>query len=228
MFILAPETLRNPAVLETRSLPKKIFGRVQILPRGAGAGLWLRLLAEVQLLRYFAALLPIVALLAVSRDLAMPITQAPLAMIVLIALVEMRVLRLSDRARDRLMSRDHAERIRDAFDFRARAVLRRIAARRGIAAGEIMLFAEQSDLARLPPLTLVSVQAEAPAPHVLPLDAGDRAALGELFDADLTERDLHRANLRLGETMRAVRIEAAGVSAHARLAAWLEADMAEA
>jgi hypothetical protein len=34
-----------------------------------------------------------------SNDLALPVTQAPLAMVLVIAVVEMRVLRLSDRAR---------------------------------------------------------------------------------------------------------------------------------
>ena len=228
MLILSPDTLRNPGVLETRSLPKKVFGRVQILPRGGGWRLWARLLVEVQFLRYLAALLPFIAMLAWSGDLAQPVMQAPLAMILVIGVVELKVLRLSDRARERLMGADAAGRILDAFDFRARAALRRIAARRGIEAGDLMLFVEQSELARLPPLSLISVQASDPTPHVVPLDAGDRAALAGLFDADLTERDLHRANLRLGESMRAVRIEAGAVSAHARLAAWIAHDMAEA
>jgi hypothetical protein len=56
-----------------------------------------------------------------------------------------------------------------------------------------MLVAEQSELARVTPLTLVSVQSAVPEPHVLDLDAEDRAILQDtLFDADLTEADAAR------------------------------------
>jgi hypothetical protein len=86
-----------------------------------------------------------------------------------------------------------------------------------------MLVAEQSELARVPPLTLVSVQSAVPEPHVMDLDAEDRAILQDtLFDADLTERMLHDANMREGQPIREVRIEARSVSAHARLAAALK------
>lgn len=223
MLIVAPQTISNAGVLETRSLPKKFFGRVQLFPKGAGVGLWARLILEIQFLRYVAALVPFIAIPFMSNDLALPVTQAPLAMVLVIAVVEMRVLRLTDRARQRLVSEDEAARRLDAFTFRARAALRRIAARRGIADGEIMLVAEQSELARVPPLTLVSVQSAVPEPHVLDLDAEDRAILEEtLFDADLTERMLHAANMREGQSIREVRIDARGVSAHARLAAALK------
>ncbi|WP_224814273.1 hypothetical protein [Hasllibacter sp. MH4015] len=228
MFILSPETLLNPGVLETRSLPKKIFGRVQIIPRAGSVGLWARLIFEMQVVRYLAALLPFLIVLLFSRDMALPVTQAPLAMILVIGVVELKVLRLSDRARERLMSEAEAERILDAFAFRARAALREIAARHGIESGEIMVFAEQSELARVPPLTLLSVQSAEPDPRVLSLDPADRAALAAIFDADLTEQDFHRANLRAGEMMREVRIEARSVSAHARLAARITPRPAEA
>jgi hypothetical protein len=223
MFIVAPQTIANAGVLETRSLPKKVFGRVQLVPKGAGIGLWARLILEIQFLRYIAALLPFIAIPFLSNDLALPVTQAPLAMVLVIAVVEMRVLRLTERARKRLVSEDEAERRIDAFTFRAKAALRRIAARRGIAEGEIMLVAEQSELARVPPLTLVSVQSAVPEPHVLDLDAEDRAILEEtLFDTDLTERMFHEANMREEQPIREVRIEARSVSAHARLAAALK------
>mgnify|MGYP001029007690 CR=1 FL=1 len=223
MLIVAPQTIANAGVLETRSLPKKFFGRVQLFPKGAGLGLWARLILEIQFLRYMAALVPFIAIPFMSNDLALPVTQAPLAMVLVIAVVEMRVLRLSDRARQRLVTDDEAARRLDAFTFRARAALRRIAARRGIAEGEIMLVAEQSELARVPPLTLVSVQSAVPEPHVLDLDAEDRAILQEtLFDAELTARLLHAVNMREGQPIREVRIEARSVSAHARLAAALK------
>lgn len=223
MLVVTASTILNPGVLETRSLPKKFFGRVQLLPRGAGAGLWARFILEMQFVRYVAALVPFIAIPFMSNDLALPVTQAPLAMVLVIAFVEMRVLRLTGRARDRLMSEDEAERRVDAFTFRARGALRRIAARRAMAEGEIALVLEQSELARVAPLTLVSVQSPVPGPHVLDLDEAERAILHEtLFDAELTERMLHNANLRLEQTIREVKIEARSVSAHARLAAALE------
>lgn len=228
MIVLSTETVLNPSALETRSLPKKVIGRVQILPRRAGLRTWMRLIFEMQLIRYLSALLPFVAMILFSRDLALPVTQAPLVMILVIAAVELKVLRLSERARERLMTAAEADRIHDAFAFRAKALLRRIAARRGVAEGELRLVAEQSELARVPPLTFVSVQSAEPDSHVVPLSAEDRAILDGLFDADLSERDLHRANLRIEDTLCEVQIEAAGVSAHARLSAWMDAQTVEA
>ena len=227
MLIVTQATLRNPAVLETRSLPRKFLGRVALLPRGAGPGLWLRLLAEVQILRYLGALLPFVVLPLAFRDLAMPVTQAPLLMLIVVGVVELRVLRLSKAARARVTDADEAARRLDALAFRARTCLRRIAARHGIAEGEVRLVVEQSELARIPPLTLVSVQAALPEPRVLALDEGDRAALAGLFDADLTERDLLAVNHREDTYVRDIAQEARGVSAHARLAAVLERRAAE-
>jgi hypothetical protein len=223
MLVVAPDTIVNASVLETRSLPKKFLGRVQLIPRRGGAGLWLRFVVEMQFVRYMAALVPFMVIPFMSHDLALPVTQAPLAMLLVIAAVELKVLRLSDRARQRLMSEDEAARIVDAFTFRARQALRRIAARRGMAEGELALVLEQSELARVTPLTLVSVQSPSPGPHVLDLDADERAILrGVLFDAELTERMLHTANLREERFIREVKVAAESVSAHARLAAWMD------
>jgi len=223
MLVVTRDTLRNAGVLETRSLPKKFFGRVALVPRRAGIGLWLRLLVEMQLLRYFAALIPFILLAFSSSRMALPVTQAPLAMVLLIGVVELKVLRLSDRGRERLMSEDEAARRLDTLVFRSRAVLRKIAARRDMAEGELALVVEQSELARVPTLTLVSVQSAYPGPHVLDLDPEERKLIErDLFGPDLTEKMLHQANLRDGQMIREVRIEARGVSAHARLAAWID------
>lgn len=227
MIILCPETVFNAASLETRSLPKKIIGRVQIIPRSAGIGVWARLILEMQLVRYLSALVPFLAIILFSRDLALPVTQAPLVMVLVIAAVEMKVLRLSDKGRERLMTQAQADRIHDAFAFRAKALLRRIAAQRGLDVGVLRLVAEQSELARVPALTFVSVQSAEPQTHVVALTPRDRAVLADLFDAELSERDLHRANLRVDEAIREVRIEAASVSAHGRLTAWMDAQAAE-
>ncbi len=209
MIVLCPYTVLNATNLETRSLPKKIIGRVQIIPRRAGLRVWARLILEMQLVRYLAALVPFIAMVLYSRDLALPVTQAPLLMVLVIAAVEMKVLRLSDKGRNRLMDQASADRIHDAFAFRAKAILRRIAARRSLDAGELRLVAEQSELARVSALTFVSVQSADPSPHLIALTSQDRIILGDLFDTDLSERDLHRANLRTDEALQDVRIEAA-------------------
>ncbi|MBF9047623.1 hypothetical protein LSUCC0031_10910 [Rhodobacterales bacterium LSUCC0031] len=222
MLIVTEATIANAGVLETRSLPKKFLGRVQLVPRAAGLGLWLRLIVEMQLVRYLAALLPFVVIPFLSRDLALPVTQAPLAMLIVIAFVEMKVLRLSKAARAQAVDADEAARRLDRLHFRARAALRKIAARQGIAEGELRLVIEQSELARIAPLTLVSVQCATPKPGLLALDAADRADLSGLFDADLSERALLAVNHRADVYIRDIAQEARAVSAHARLAAALE------
>lgn len=223
MLIVCDDTIRNKGVLETRSLPKKFMGRVQVLPRGASVGLWGRLIVEMQLVRYLAALLPFGILPFLSADAALGVTQAPLAMVVVIGVVELRVLRLTDTQRERLMDADEAARRMDTLRFRARAVLRQIAARHGIAEGQLRLVVEQSDLARIVPLTFVTVQSATPEPHVVALDAGDRAVLeGGLFDAEFSERDLLALNQFENDFVREIEQDARGVSAHARLAAMLD------
>jgi hypothetical protein len=223
MLIVTDDTIANRGVLETRSLPKKFLGRVQLVPRKGGLRLWARLIVEIQILRYLSALLPFVAIPLMSRDLALPVTQAPLAMLVVIALVELKVLRLSKAGRERAVEADEAARRLDTLAFRARACLRRIAARHGVTEGALRLVIEQSELARIPPLTLVSVQTDQPETRLLALDEGDRAVLAEgLFDADLTERDLLAVNHRDDLYIRDIAQEARAVSAHARLAAALE------
>lgn len=223
MLVLTKDTLLNPGILKTRTIPRRFLGRVAVWPRRAGPGAWARLVVEAQFLRYLVALLPFVGIMFLWEDGALAMAHAPLPMVALIIFVEMRVLRISETARKRLLSEDEAARRIDTLNFRARAALRDIAARRGIEAGDLLLVIEQSDLARVAPLTLVTVQTETPAPRILDLDAEERQALaGRLFDADLTERDLHMANLAQKTFLRSIRQEAGAVSAHARLAARLE------
>lgn len=223
MLIVTEDTILNRAALDTRSLPKRFFGRVMLFPRRAGFRLWLRLLAEVQVLRYFTSLAPFVLIPLYWQGLALPISQAPLVMLIVIAGVELKVLRLSKSARARRVAVEEAARRLDTLAFRARDCLRRIAARQGIAEGELQLVVEQSELARIPPLTLVSVQTDRPAPRLLRLDDADRAILRDrLFGDGLTEADLLAVNQRDDLYLRAITQEARAVSAHARLAAALE------
>lgn len=224
MLIVTDATIANRAVLETRSLPKRFFGRAVLLPRQGGIGLWLRLIAEFQFLRYMLALAPFMLVPLMRRDMALTISQAPLIMLIVIAVIELRVLRLSKAARAKQTTPDEAGRRLDRLVFRARACLRGIAARQGITEGELRLVIEQSELARLPPLTLVSVQTDLPEPRLLSLSAEDRAILqAGLFDADLTERDLLAVNHRDSLYLRDIAQEARAVSAHTRLAAALAA-----
>lgn len=222
MLIVTKATLANPGILETSSLPRRFLGRVQIIPRGGGLRLWLRLLVEMELLRFLVALLPFVVVPLFSRDMAMPVMQAPLIMLVVVAWVELRVLRPTKAARARGVDADEAARRLDTLAFRARACLRRIAARHELTEGQLHLVIEQSDLTRVAPLTLVSVQADLPKPHVVALDPEDRAALADIFDATLSERDLLAVNHRDSLYVRSIAQEARAVSAHARLAAFLD------
>ncbi len=93
-------------------------------------------------------------------------------MVVAIALVEVKLLSLSPTARARVMSEDDAERILDTLRLRARQILSRIAARHDLNEGELHLVVEQSPMAHVPPLTLVSVQAEAPGAGPAPRQGG--------------------------------------------------------
>jgi hypothetical protein len=223
MLIVTQDTLINKGALETQSLPKKFLGRTLILPRRAGLRLWLRLIVEIQALRYLVTLMPFAAGPLFFRDLALPVMQAPALMLVVVALVELKVLRLSKSAQARAVSQDEAARRLDRLAFRSRACLRRIAARHDMVEGELRLVIEQSELARLPPLTLVSVQTVRPEPHLPPLDADDRAVLRDgLFDADFTERDLLAVNQRDDLYLREIAQEARAVSAQSRLTAFLE------
>jgi len=221
MFLVTPDTVWNPSALETRVVPRRFLGRATLWPRrGAGVRLWLRVIAEVEAFRYFAALSPFVVAAFVWRDSAIAIAQAPLAMFLVIWVVEMRLLRRAPRAIDPA----EAERTLDLLAHRANAILRDIAAGRDMRHGRLHLVIEQSDLARIPPLTLVSVQTdgiEGTRPQVLSLSKDERLRLRGLFEGDLTEGRLHRANHATGQMLRDVAFDTAGVSAHARLAARL-------
>lgn len=228
MIIVSPTTLWNPAVLETRTVPKRLLGRVLLLPRrGLSGPAFLRLLFEMQLFRYLLPLIPFLVAMFVWPHLALPIAQAPVLMIMAVAFVEMRVLSLSRAGRADLICDSTAERVQDALRFNAQRLLTRLAARHKLNCGEILLVIEQSELARIAPLTLVSVQQAEPEPRVLPLDPQDRALIAEgLFDAQVTEGDLHRIAQRDREPLHRIALDVAGISAHARMTALLEAQRA--
>ena len=220
MLIVTRDTLSNPGILVVRQLPRRFVERVVVWPRRGSIGLMARTLAEMQFLRYCTWLAPLVVVALIWRGTALPLSQGPVLMVVLVVWVEMRVLRVSPARRAR-MDRDAAARTVDLLMVQGRAALTRIAAGRGMKAGALTLVVEQSPLRLLPPLTYVSVQAEEPV-RVVELDAGERAVLeAELFRGPLTERALLQANTAENVFLREVALDARGVSAHARLAAAL-------
>jgi hypothetical protein len=220
MIVVTRDTVRNPAILEVRQLPRRFVDRVTVWPRGAGVGVVLRTLAEWQLLRYGAWLAPLVVVALIWRETALPLSQAPVLMVILVGWIELRVLRVPAKRRAQ-MDRDAAARTVDLLTARGREVLTRIAAGRGLRSGALRLVVEQSPLRRLTPLTYVSIQADDP-PRVLDLDPEEVAFLrGALFAGGLTERALHEANTAEDDFLREVELQARGISAHARLAATL-------
>jgi hypothetical protein len=228
VFVLSPRTVYNPKALETGSVPRKVLHRIAFLPRRAGLGLIARVIMENEPLRYFIALSPFVAAMFVWRDLALPISQAPLAMIIVIGFFEMKVLRISSEKRETLMSEDDVARTLDMLNYRARQVLSAIAAHRGQTRGELMLVVEQSELARVTPLTLVSLQTSEGKPRILDLDAVEHELIETgLFDQTFTARQLHTANLRQDTYLRSVQFDTRGVSGHARMAALLNTPAAQ-
>ncbi len=222
MFLVSPATVLNSAALDMRQVPRQFLGRSLLWPlRGAGPGLRLRMIFEAELLRYLGALLPFVFGALIWRDSALAIAQAPLIMLLVVYAVEMRLLRLTPAARKALVDPADAERGLDLLRARALSILTRIAARRDPAAGPLHLVVETSDLARVPPLTLVSVQSE-DGPHVLRLDPTEEAMIREtLFQPPLDERRLHRINLAQDQGLRDISLDPRSVSAHARLAAMM-------
>jgi hypothetical protein len=219
MFIVTPSTLLNARALQMQAAPKRMLRRISIVPRvRISAGMWARLIFEVQILRYLVPLIPFIVAMFVWPDLALPISQAPIPMMLVIAFFETRVLSIKPTNRSGLISDADMARTEDALRYNARSILRRIAAKRMLSTEEILLVVEQSTLARVPPLTLVSVQEAEPQPRVLDLDAEERALIeASLFDDDISERDLHCVALRQNENLRAISFDASTLSAHERM-----------
>jgi hypothetical protein len=224
MIIVSPSTIWNSGALETRSVPKRVLGRITILPRtGVCTGTLLRLIFEVQVLRYVLPLVPFVIAMFVWPHLALPIAQAPILMVMVVAFCEMRLLAIGREDRDKLITDSEMASTLDALRFNATRLLTRLAARRGLTVGDLLLVIEQSQLARIAPLTLVSLQQREPAPMVLTLDADERRMIREgLFDDQLTERKLHLVGLRENENLRTISLNTATISAHARMTALLD------
>lgn len=222
MLIVTHTTLRNPAILKVRQLPRKFFGRVAVWPRGKiGFGRLMRLVIEFQAVRYVLSLSPLILIGLSWEAMALPMAQAPILMIAMIWWVEMRFLRVPKSRRARLIEGAQAERGLDLLRVQGRNALSKIAAARGMKHGALHVVVEQSDLWRLPPLTYVSVQSQ-DGPEVLQLSTAERKILTQtLFQDPLDEKLLQRINQSQGVFLRDITFDARGVSAHARLAAAL-------
>lgn len=220
MFIVSPLTVLNPAAVETRYIPRRFLARSLLIPaRGATLSLALRMVFEVEMLRYLTALLPFVVAALIWRDKALAIAQAPVLMFMAIYAVEMRFLRLTPAARKTFLNPGEADRVLDLLRARTVTILTRIAAGRGLTQGILHLVVEQSDLYRITPLTLVSVQSE-DGPDLLRLTPDEEGLIrATLFQPPLTERALHRITLGRNEQVHAMPFDPASISAHARLAA---------
>lgn len=222
MLIVTHATVRNPAILRVRQLPRKFFGRVTVWPKGrVSMRLFLRIVVEFQWLRYTVALLPLVIIGLIWNGLALPLAQAPIVMLIVIWWIEMRVLRVPGKRRARLIDGAAADRALDTLRVQARAALTQIAAGRKMRTGQLHLVVEQSDLSLMAPLTYVSVQSD-DGPEVLALDPAEQQIIRDtLFQPPLDERLLHRVNQAQNLFLRDVTFDARGVSAHARLDAAL-------
>ncbi|MEL7012810.1 MAG: hypothetical protein AAFO72_05975 [Pseudomonadota bacterium] len=223
LFILSPETVWNASALSFPSAPRKILERITLWPtRRAGRGLFWRIVFESQILRFSLALMPFVLVMLIWPAMALPVSQAPILMLIFIGFIELRVLRVPRHKRSDVTTPEAAARALDTLNFKGRDLLARIAARRGIDEGELYLVVDQSDLAGVSPLTLVSVQTSYGKTRLLPLDAEERSWIADtLFDEAFTEEQLHKANLRENEFMRSVAFNTSAVTAQARLDALL-------
>ncbi|NEX45751.1 hypothetical protein [Pseudotabrizicola algicola] len=219
MFIITPRTVSSKAAMEFRQIPRRFIGRSFVWPRGGGWRLKARVIFEVELLRYLVALAPFAALALLWRESALAIAQAPALMVLVIYGVEMRFLRLRPAARAALLDPAERDRLADLLAARGREILARIGAERGLMQGALHLVVEQSDLARVAPLTFVTVQSE-DGPSVLDLTAKERALIHErLFAAPLTEDAMHRLTLARNMTVSVISLEMRAISAHARMMA---------
>ncbi len=219
MFILSPDTVLNTEPLRIRWVPRRYLGRTTLWPRGGGWALLARMIFETEVLRYALVLTPFVIAAFVWPDKAIIIAQAPVLMLVAIYLFEARLMRVPHDKRADLVSVDEAEAGLDLLRQRARKILSRVAAGRNLGSGRLHLVIEQSELLRVAPFTLVSVQSD-DGPELLALDAAERDMIAQtLFEAPLTERALQRISLARKIELHDLTFDPATVSAHARMAA---------
>ena len=223
LLLLTPSTVIDPSALTVSSVPRQVLGRnPKVRPKRRPFGaVWWRLFFEHALARYVVALAPFPVAMVIWPHLALPISQAPVLMFGIVLFIESNVLSVPTPTRRRaLISEADAGRGLDLLTVRARAALTRIAAGRDLSGATLHLVVEQSAMARVEPLTFVSVQSEGAVRAFLELDEAERSFLREtLFVEPFDERTLLKINLAENRFLRSIALEAGSVSAHARLAA---------
>ena len=124
----------------------------------------------------------------------------------------MRLLRPSAKARAALLTPAEQDR---ALDLLAAALQGNLNASQGA----LHLVIEQSELARVAPLTLVTVQ-WSKGPVVLDLSPDERTLIRDtLFAPPLTEAAMQKLSLARNETVQSVEVGLRTIPAHARMAA---------
>ncbi|MGP3697272.1 hypothetical protein [Rhodobacter sp. NSM] len=220
IFVLAPSTIFNRRTLKVRRFPGRLAEPQRPLPRRLmlSSAFW-RMAVESSMLRNGAVVAPIPAAVVIAPDLVTASLALSPILLFLLLFAEGNLAPVKARNGDE----DEVDRVLDLLRLRGKNVLTRIAAGRGIQAGRLTLVIEQSSLARLPPMTLVSVQSTADA-RVLDLTAEEQRMVREtLFAEGLNEAALLRVNLVQKKPMREVSLEVSSISAHARLAAMARA-----
>lgn len=226
IFFVSEDTVANRGALDIRRAPKPFLKyNITLIPRrNALSKTGLRMLFEHQLMRYVIALSPFPAALIIWPHLALPISQAPLFMFILIWVFEIRFLSIPKEERPNLIFPTEAARRLDTLQVRGSDALGRLAAGRGLREGELHLVIEQSELARVSPLTLISVQTGGEKPTFLNLSESEQADLTKtLFDEAFSESDLHIVALSQESYLHDIVLDPTTVSAHARLAAMARA-----
>ena len=226
MFVVTPSTVRSVKALRLNRIGAQMLGRgLRVVPRRPlGKRVFWRIVLDQAPLRYILALSPFPIAMIVRPDLALAISQAPLLMFAIVFMIESTFLSVQTPAKRRkLISEDRAAAGLDQLTLRARDVLGRIAAGRQLTEARLHLVVEQSGLARVPVLTLVSVQTQPEAsgkPELMDLTAEERAMAEErLFGEEFDEKLLHTINLYENKFVRSVAFGASELSAHARLRA---------
>ena len=176
LFVLSPDTVWNPGILNFPTAPRKILERGMILPRrDVSWGFIGRAIFESQVLRFLIAVLPFGIAALIWPAAALPISQAPVVMLMTIGIVELRVLRIPREKRAQMTTEAEAARALDTLNFRGRRILAQLAAHRGVQSGTLYLVIEQSDMVRVPPMTIASVQVGEGKSRLLPLTSEERA-----------------------------------------------------
>lgn len=173
-----------------------------------------RMLLDSSLVRHTLVLSPIPAAMMVSPELVVTSLAVAPALLFGALFAEGNLLPVRRKPSDD----ENSDRALDLLSQRGRSILTRIAAERGLVQGRLVLVVEQSDIARLKPLTFVSVQ-DVETRAVLDLSPAERQMVRDgLFDHGFNERALLRVNLVQKKPLRSVALEASSISAHARLA----------